>query len=76
MFDASRIHCKNCDNTGWVCEAHENKPWEGPLACGCGEPGAPCPVCNCLEPSIDNRPDISRTGFTAEVERTPKRRAT
>lgn len=41
--------CPNCDNTGWVCEAHRDRPWGGisraANACECG-PGEPCPVCN------------------------------
>jgi len=42
--------CKACGGTGWVCEDHETKPWEGAStsddACHCGGAGAPCPVCN------------------------------
>ena len=40
--------CPNCDDTHWVCEAHEDRPWEGtsPRACRCGAPGMPCPLCN------------------------------
>lgn len=40
--------CRNCDNTGWVCENHPQRPWDGESgrhdACGCGA-GAPCEVC-------------------------------
>lgn len=40
--------CPNCDDTGWVCEGHPNKPWAGVSsrndACGCGA-GEPCPAC-------------------------------
>ena len=42
--------CRNCADTGWVCENHDNVPWAGLLpddACQCcGAPGMPCPVCN------------------------------
>jgi hypothetical protein len=42
------IGCPNCDDTGWVCERHEDRPWDGGSsrhdACGCG-PGVPC-ECN------------------------------
>ena len=38
--------CDNCDSTGWVCESHPRRPWEGPRACDCGGAGVPCPVCN------------------------------
>lgn len=41
--------CLNCDDTGWVCENHPKRPWDGCSnrrdACGCG-PGAPCEDCN------------------------------
>ncbi len=41
--------CRNCEDAGWVCENHQDRPWGGhsasSLACDCGA-GAPCPVCN------------------------------
>ena len=41
--------CRNCGGAEWVCENHQDRPWEGsssaPEACHCGA-GAPCPVCN------------------------------
>ena len=40
--------CPRCDGTGWVCENHHNRPWDGASeradACGCGA-GDPCPDC-------------------------------
>lgn len=40
--------CINCDDTGWVCENHGDKPWGGESGrtdnCDCGA-GAPCEVC-------------------------------
>jgi hypothetical protein len=39
--------CERCDSTGWVCENHHDKPWDGsPRDCGCGGAGEPCPQCN------------------------------
>jgi hypothetical protein len=40
------IRCQRCDDCRWICEAHLDKPWDGPTACGCGAPGDPCPDCN------------------------------
>ena len=44
-----KVICGNCDNTGWVCENHGDKPWEGESTrldvCDCGGAGAPCEVC-------------------------------
>ena len=39
--------CNRCDDTGWVCENHPDKPWDKtlPHGCECGA-GAPCPTCN------------------------------
>lgn len=40
--------CPICDGTGWVCEAHADRPWgaDSKRACDCGEPGMPCEACN------------------------------
>jgi hypothetical protein len=52
--------CKNCGDTRWVCEAHDERPWNNqPNACRCGEPGMSCPVCNNPRPA----------GFSAHVDR-------
>jgi len=49
MTGEERELCTNCDDTGWVCESHHDRPWGGVSnaanACECG-PGDPCPVCN------------------------------
>jgi hypothetical protein len=41
--------CSNCEGSGWVCEDHPDRPWEGTSApgegCDCGA-GSPCPCCN------------------------------
>lgn len=45
--------CPHCLNSGWVCESHFGRPWEGLGACGCGDSGVAC-SCN-LEPERDTR---------------------
>jgi hypothetical protein len=40
------MKCWLCEDCGWVCETHPDKPWEGEEACTCGGAGAPCPECN------------------------------
>ena len=44
---ASGSVCRNCAGEEWVCENHEDRPWNDRVAfgCECGA-GAPCPVCN------------------------------
>ena len=45
--------CNSCEDTGWVCEAHQNRPWNSGAArspCICGAPGMPCSRCNAEEP--------------------------
>jgi len=40
--------CRNCAGEQWVCENHQDRPWNellAPEGCECGA-GAPCPVCN------------------------------
>ncbi len=48
--------CTICDDKGWVCEIHPDRPWNAfssrADACGCG-PGVPC-VCN-TDPLTDAR---------------------
>jgi hypothetical protein len=39
--------CGRCTDTGWVCEAHPERPWE---LCDCGGTGMPCPLCNASDP--------------------------
>ncbi|MGC2779994.1 MAG: hypothetical protein WA418_30580 [Bradyrhizobium sp.] len=59
--------CLRCDGTGWVCESHPDRPWEGSArACACGAPGEPCPVCNCAdEETVPRLPE----GLEADVVR-------
>jgi hypothetical protein len=49
--------CPRCNGCRWVCERQVDLPWEGELACGCGAPGEPCPVCN-NRIDEDTEPDL------------------
>jgi hypothetical protein len=40
------MKCPLCEDSGWVCENHPKRPWEGEHACNCGGAGMPCPTCN------------------------------
>lgn len=50
------MNCAACEDTGWVCEAHPDRSWDGPHACGCGAAGDPCPRCNALSEADRPRP--------------------
>lgn len=41
------MNCEKCNDTGWVCENHPDKPWETgeDNDCDCGGAGMPC-ECN------------------------------
>jgi len=48
--------CARCDDTGWVCEVHRERPWReahSERACPCPAQGMPCELCN-----PDDPPDI------------------
>jgi hypothetical protein len=66
---ASTRTCEFCDDTGWVCENHPQKPSSDfskrSDACGCGA-AAPCPVCNTPGPGEES--DISRTGIKVALD--------
>jgi hypothetical protein len=51
-----RMKCTRCQDTYWVCETHDDRPWSGDKACGCGGAGMPCPSCNVSNP--DNPPRL------------------
>jgi hypothetical protein len=54
----SVMRCPACGDTGWVCEAHADRPWgDHPNACQYGEPGMPC-TCNPTG-GIDEPPELS-----------------
>jgi hypothetical protein len=41
--------CARCQDIGWVCENHPDRPAEGEHACSCGGAGMLCPACNVPE---------------------------
>jgi hypothetical protein len=53
MSDANS-ECAWCDDAGWVCEDHPDRPWGGTSsridACHCGGAGVPCKHCNDGDP--------------------------
>jgi hypothetical protein len=58
--------CKNCDDGGWVCENHPDKPWRDGEGC-CGGAGMPCPVCNDAKPpQFPRMPEGSQVIWTAK----------
>lgn len=62
--------CARCDDVGWVCENHSDRPWLGERACNCGGAGMPCPTCNCpAEGETPRMPD----GFRVEVDKNGSR---
>jgi hypothetical protein len=40
------VKCAVCEDCGWVCEAHPDRPFDGERACTCGGAGTPCSSCN------------------------------
>lgn len=60
------MKCAVCDDTGWVCEAHPDKPWSGEHACGCGGAGALCPRCNASDQ--DEAPRLPK-GFRTDFDK-------
>src|SRR5258708_35371476 len=52
------MKCSRCEETGWVCEAHPDKPWEGEHACG--------PRCNPSDENVAPRPP---KGFRTEFDK-------
>jgi hypothetical protein len=64
--DGETMKCLVCEDIGWVCEAHPERPWEGPHGCGCGAAGAPCPWCN--EPAEGETPRMAE-GFKTVVDK-------
>jgi hypothetical protein len=57
--------CTRCRDTYWVCEDHDDRPWSGESACGCGGAGMPCPFCNVPDPG--NRPRMP-AGFVPDID--------
>ena len=60
------MKCAVCDDTGWVCEEHPDKPWHArPGGCECGA-GMPCLACN--QPKEDQRPRMP-ADFVPHIDR-------
>jgi hypothetical protein len=58
------MKCIRCADTGWVCENHLCRPWEGLHGCDYGGAGMPCLVCNMAdEESALGLPDGIKTKF-------------
>jgi hypothetical protein len=56
-----------CGDTGWVCEAHADRPWgDHPNAVTRGGAGMPCELCN--QPKDGERPRMPK-GFTPMIDR-------
>jgi hypothetical protein len=64
------VQCNLCKDSGWVCESHPHRPWEGRHVCGCGAAGAPCPECNATNDA--NAPRMPE-GFKTEVDKDGRR---
>lgn len=62
-----KVNCKKCNDSGWVCEEHIDKPFEHRHKIGwffvniqgCGGAGIPC-TCNTYNPPW-RYPDKTRT---------------
>jgi hypothetical protein len=61
--------CFLCEDCGWVCESHPERPWRGVYACGCGSAGAPCPSCS--RPADGEVPESSFTRGHAAQPNSP-----
>ncbi|SHH20212.1 hypothetical protein SAMN05443248_4046 [Bradyrhizobium erythrophlei] len=64
LIHTTPVKCSLCEDCGWVCESHPDKPWEGEHACTCGAAGAPCPRCN----AGDDDPRMPK-GFKTEFDK-------
>jgi hypothetical protein len=64
------MSCQRCDDTGWVCENHDNRPWvDSKRACSCMGAGMPCPTCNPDSRRIDHQPPRLPPGLTVTIDR-------
>src|SRR6266567_7246455 len=61
----NQMKCELCDDCGWVCENHQDRPWQGAHACSCGGAGMACPRCN---PSDQESPPRPPKGFRTEFD--------
>ncbi|QOZ69132.1 hypothetical protein WN72_24535 [Bradyrhizobium arachidis] len=67
LASRAAMKCTTCADTGWVCENHPDRPWEGPQACSCGGAGAPCPACNVPATHARGLPGRTRQGWLAAL---------
>jgi hypothetical protein len=61
-----RVDCLHCDNTGWVCEAHQDQPGMARTLAAAAAPGMPCPKCN--PSSRDHKPPRLPKGFEPDTQ--------
>lgn len=48
--------CSVCEDCGWVCETHPDRPFQGERACTCGGgAGEPCRFCNASDEDTQPR---------------------
>jgi hypothetical protein len=52
------MKCARCQDVGWVCERHDDKPWEHD---GCPDAGMTCPDCNVASEDNPPRPPALRS---------------
>lgn len=62
----TEVACTRCQDTYWICEVHDDRPWDGNYACDCGAAGMPCPACN---PSDKGHSPQLLAGFTPDKTR-------
>jgi hypothetical protein len=60
------MKCSLCEDFGWVCENHPERPWEGKHACICGAARVPCPQCIVIE---DDEAPRMPDGFPTEFDK-------
>lgn len=66
MSESEIVLCTACNDTGWVCEEHHDKPMDHD---GCRGAGMPCRVCNGPGDDPDRVPDTTRIGLKPTIDR-------
>src|SRR5580692_411856 len=54
------MKCSLCEDCGWVCESHPDRPWEGEHACACGGAGRACLARTAIRPITAPRRGLRR----------------
>jgi hypothetical protein len=62
--------CDLCDDTGWTCENHPDRPFAGPNACPCEGAGMPSPA---IQVTRTARHDSPRALQTTTMPRVTER---